>query len=185
MMLEVMHMRKFVERYAAWFLLAICFLITVAILAWPQREGEEPAQPAVAARRTNRFVGEELYAQPYLPDEPVWNASLGLWQTHCGIDVQCENVLSAIEGEIVRAWKDRLWDMCVEIQAEGETLIYRSLSSICVRAGDWLQKGELIGQAGAAACEAHLGAHAHLEYTVQGGAADPTALLDTGASSFF
>ena len=170
-------MKEFLYKYAHWIALGLCAALTLAVLKSP----DDTASPAHAAAAhpvmQPHFTGETLALQPYLPDEPTRNETLGLWQTHAALDLACEgNVYAPIGGRIVSVSDDPVWGVCIEILNDAERLTVRSLSSAAVRAGDLIQKDDMIGIAGAAPCEAGLGAHIHAEYMRGGLPADPYEL---------
>lgn len=171
--------RKLWERFGTWILLGLCFVCTIAALGWPgQSAQEQPGTAAVSvAIAPNRFVGEELFLRPFLPDEAVWNAALGVWQVHRGLDIACEQVVSPVDGQIARMWQDALWGGCVEIAAGEERIVCRGLANVAVRAGEKVSRGGEIGLAGFCAVEADLGAHVHMEYWRGGVQQDPAELF--------
>ena len=114
----------------------------------------------------------------FAPDRLVWNDTLGQWQTHPGVDFQCqagEAVCAIADGTVTDAYENALWGGVVEIDhGDGFTAKYASLGNArMVKAGDRVRRGDVIGAAGdTAVCEASAGAHLHLELRKDGKAVD-------------
>lgn len=164
------------ERCAPWLMLALCLLVTLIVLRLPG-----PAAPAAAPAQglspAPRFAGEALFLRPFAPEEPVWHGAPGLWKTHNGLDVACEEAAALLPGTVLRVERDALWGTSVTVGSDGTSVVYRSLSSCAVREGQQVLAGDVLGAAGAAPCEAELGAHVHIEYRAQGQLCDPQTLL--------
>lgn len=159
------------KRYAAYAALLCCFVCTLLII----RTGNSPA-PA-AAPVPARFVGEALFLRPYLPDEPVCMPAMGIWQTHAALDIACEEIAAPESGTVLAIWREQAWGLCASVQTGAGVLTLRSLGGVCVRAGDALQKGDIIATAGFCPAETEFGKHVHIEYAFDGRACDPTALF--------
>ncbi|MBQ3223257.1 MAG: peptidoglycan DD-metalloendopeptidase family protein [Clostridia bacterium] len=168
-------MKAFLERWSPWLALGACLLTTLAVLWFTE---PSPAAPVFAAPHAQApvFSGEEIPLRAYLPDEPAWHGALGLWKTHDGLDLACETVCALQDGTVSSVENDPYWGVSVTIASGEETVIYRSLAAAQVKPGQYIRAGAPLGPAAAAPCEAELGPHAHIEYSV----GDPSALLKGG-----
>lgn len=114
--------------------------------------------------------------------EMVYWESLGLWQTHAGLDVAGETgecVKASMDGEVISAAWDELWGwrVCIAHGTDRE-MIYAGLESCVVSSGDQIRRGQTIGTLlERIPCEAELGPHVHLEMTHDGKYQDPEAAL--------
>ena len=135
----------------------------------------EPADAAVpsfvkpvAGQIVQGFRGEEL----------VYNATLGDWRTHNGVDMSCAAdaaVKSAVAGKVVNMYEDGLWGQVVEVDA-GETVWrYTGLdkTTLKVNTGDELEAGQMIGKIGETMAETGAETHLHLEVLKGGNYVDP------------
>lgn len=168
-------MKRYFDRALPYLLLCAC--LTGTLWAAGTDTQEEARAAAATAQKKTSFAGEVVPLRAYLPDEPAWHGALGLWKTHDGLDMECESVRAVCAGEIVQIERDVLWGVSIETETEGSRIVYRSLDSACVREGQAVERGDLLGTAGAAPCEAELGRHVHIEYICSGDAADPYPLL--------
>ena len=168
-------MKAFIPKYAPYIALAACIIFTLAAECRPDISGPSPVLEAAALHTQEKhFTGEALLLRPFLPDEATWNDTLGLWQAHAGLDIACEGDFYApAEGTIIEVRTDPLWGTCIKIDTDGDMLVLRSLSSVCMQEGEKIHTGDIIGTAGNAPCEADLGRHVHIEYLRGGVLTDP------------
>lgn len=114
----------------------------------------------------------------YMPDEPVWSATLEQWQTHPALDIAGspgEAVYACRDGEIADAWCDRLWGNVIAIDhSDGWQSRYCGLNTLnLVEVGQQVKAGDVISAvAPSVPCEADLPAHIHFELTKDGEAAE-------------
>jgi len=168
-------MKKFLDRSLPYLFLCACLLYT---LHSARPESAENALVASALPgETPRFAGEAVPLRAYLPLEPVWHETLGLWKTHAGLDIACAEAQALQNGTVVCVGEDALWGVSIVTETEFGRVTYRSLGAACVQPGQKISAGALLGPAAAAPCEAELGEHVHIEYESGGGAADPACLL--------
>lgn len=167
-------MKTIFSKALPYLVLCACLLFTLPARPDPQTDARSAS--AVPGERRS-FSGEALPLRPYLPDEAVWNASLGLWMTHPGLDIACTDVAALLPGEAEQVFRDRLWLWCVCIRSGDARVLYRSMESVCIKEGEAIAAGEIIGSAGCAPYEAELGPHVHLEHFPDALPADPFPLL--------
>ena len=103
---------------------------------------------------------------PYSGDELVYNATLGDWRTHNGVDAAAaagDEVPAVKGGRVSVVEDDALWGGVVEIvDANGCTWRYCGVTPGCVVGGD-VAAGDVIGAVAAIPAEADLASHVHLE----------------------
>lgn len=103
---------------------------------------------------------------PYSGDELVYNATLGDWRTHNGVDVSAaagDEVPAVKGGRVTAVEDDALWGGVVEITDDaGRVWRYCGVTPGCVVGGD-LAAGDVVGVAAAVPAEADLAGHVHLE----------------------
>ena len=116
-------------------------------------------------------------------DQLTYDATLGDWRTHDGIDIQAPAgtaVAAAAAGTVLSVEEDhRLGTTIVVDHHNGFITTYASLQpDTAVLAGDSVSAGGIIGTVGnTSLSEAGLGAHLHFAVTENGEAVDPAELL--------
>ena len=155
----------------------------------PQEETETAAPvlddtPVVAAPPSlivTPVEGETVAA--FSADELQYDATMGDWRTHDGIDIQAPEgtqVLAAEAGTVQSVYEDNLMGTVVVIDhGDGVQTLYASLEADpAVETGDSVTAGQVIGTVGStAAAEADRGAHLHFSVTQNGEPTDPEAYL--------
>ena len=133
------------------------------------------AAPSGAAAKPSDFWQGKVLA-PYSGDELVYNATLGDWRTHNGVDVAAaagEAVPAVRAGRVTLVDADALWGGVVEISdAGGRVWRYCGVDGSCV-VGDAVAAGDVLGTAGAIPAEADLDGHVHLECLEGGSWVEP------------
>lgn len=106
-----------------------------------------------------------------------------------GIDIASHDgkafeVTASLSGTVTKAEKDSLFGYVVEIEHEnGVATIYQSLADTKVKAGDKVEQGEIIGQAGKNQFNKDAGVHVHFEIRKDGQAYNPLTYLDEPITS--
>ena len=146
---------------------------------------EEPQQ-AVSAEEPMVMVsplpGET--AAVFSVDQLTYDATLGDWRTHDGIDIQAAAgsvVTAAAPGTVLSVDADgRLGTTIVVDHHNGYVTTYASLQpETAVLAGDTVALGDTLGSVGnTSLSEAGLGAHLHFSVVKDGQAVDPMEFLD-------
>ncbi len=103
---------------------------------------------------------------PYSGGELVKSETLGVWKTHDGIDIACDEgseIKSAAAGKVLRIYNDPLWGGCVVIDHyDGYQGFYYGLdTALEVNEQQELAAGEIIGKTAAFDCESKLPPHLH------------------------
>ncbi len=115
----------------------------------------------------NSFSGDEL----------VFYASLNVWATHNGVDIQADNgasVLAALSGTVSQAYTNEADGGVVIIShSDKSETIYSGLGELMVTEGDKVNGGDVIGKLGELPKELDLPSHLHFEYKVDGKWKDP------------
>ena len=154
---------------------------SVAALQVPE---PTPEPTPVPARWVWPLEGEIVGA--FSPNEPVWSATLGQWQTHPGLDIAgCpgEAVYACADGTVQDAWNDRLWGNVIVIgHPDGYQSTYAGVNTLkLAEPGSAVVAGQVIsavGGADAIACEAGMAAHIHFELALDGRPVDIGTLID-------
>lgn len=106
-----------------------------------------------------------------------------------GIDIASNDgkafeVTASLSGTVAKAEKDSLLGYVVEIEHEnGVKTIYQSLADTKVQAGDKVEQGEIIGQAGKNQFNKDAGVHVHFEIRKDGKAYNPLNYMDEPLTS--
>ena len=115
-------------------------------------------------------VNSSKLAKGHSVESLVYSETLNMWSTHAGVDIICDEgaeIFSVLDGTVVSAESDPLMgNMVVISHAGGLKTVYASLGSIAqdLEAGDTVQRGQVIGQAGNSAInESAEGNHLHFE----------------------
>ena len=138
----------------------------------------EPADAAVpsfvkpvAGQIVQGFSGEEL----------VYNATLGDWRTHNGIDYACAKdaaVQSPTAGTVVLAGSDGSWGPTVAIKdSAGRVWRLCGVASPAVKEGETVSAGQTLGKVGSVSCECAEESHIHLEVKQDDSYLDPAKLM--------
>ncbi|RKD23092.1 hypothetical protein BEP19_12770 [Ammoniphilus oxalaticus] len=102
---------------------------------------------------------------------------------HSGVDMAKKDgtafeVISALDGKVIRAEKDPMTGYTVEIEHEnGLQTVYQSLEDLKVKVGDEVKKGDGLGQSGRNLFEKELGIHLHFEVKEEGQSVSPDKYL--------
>ena len=125
----------------------------------------DPRELCGIKERVRFDVLQELLGK-YSGDELVYNATLGDWRTHNGVDAAAaagDEVPAVKGGRVSVVEDDALWGGVVEIvDANGCTWRYCGVTPSCVVGGD-AAAGDVIGVVAAIPAEADLASHVHLE----------------------
>jgi murein DD-endopeptidase MepM/ murein hydrolase activator NlpD len=108
----------------------------------------------------NGFSGNEL----------VFFASMNMWKTHNGIDIQAEmgaEVVAAQAGTVTQIYTSESEGGVVIIShSDTAQTVYKGLDEIDVEAGEKVNAGQKIGTVGEMPSELDLSYHVHFEYIV-------------------
>lgn len=119
----------------------------------------------------------------YSPEKPVYNATMGDWRTHSGIDFKGADgaqVLSVAYGKVTEIYDDPLYGTVAVINHGNEVIAkYCGLNKDVteVKAGDTVKAGTLIGYLDSVPCEKSDLCHLHFEMTYKGKNVDPLELM--------
>ena len=156
----------------------------------------EPAQMMLASQTMlDAPAAEPEKLAPRLPsganilrafsDAPALNAALGQWEAHLGTDICYENgdVLALCAGTVAEITQDDHFGCTIAVRTGDDSICYMGVQETSVRAGDHVDAGECIArQSDRVRCEAHLGAHVHIEAVIDGASIDIEPLLQTEAA---
>jgi len=121
----------------------------------------------VEGKIINSFSGDEL----------VYFASLDMWATHNGVDIQAEKdapVSAALSGTVKDVYADESNGGVVVIEHSDKAVtLYAGLSEMSVNKDDKVNAGQQIGKIGEMPKELDLSYHLHFEYMVNGEYKDP------------
>lgn len=122
-------------------------------------------------------------SRDYSPETPVYNATMGDWRTHSGIDFKGTDgaqVLAISYGKVSKVYSDPLLGTVVEIDHGNEVIArYCGLNKdvLEVKAGDTVKSGALIGYLDSVPCEKSDLSHLHFEIIYKGENVDPLELM--------
>ncbi|MDD5016511.1 MAG: M23 family metallopeptidase [Eubacteriales bacterium] len=149
----------------------------------PEEEAPTDNQETVAA---NNGSGQVTLKKPvdgqiineFSGDALVYFASLNIWATHNGVDIQTENgapVVAALSGTVTDVYTNAA-DGGVVVITHSSTAktVYAGLGDIVVEEGDKVNTGDEIAAVGEMPKELDLSYHLHFEYIVDGIWKDPT-----------
>ncbi len=115
----------------------------------------------------NSFSGDEL----------VFFASLNIWATHNGVDIQAEKdtpVIAALSGTVQDVYADESnGGVIIVSHSDKVSTVYSGLGEMSVNKGDKVNAGQQIGKIGEMPKELDLSYHLHFEYIVNGEYKDP------------
>ena len=141
----------------------------------------EPAPQPVSAKIVMPLAGETVAV--FSVDQLMYDATLGDWRTHDGIDISAEAgtaVVAAAAGTVIAVGEDGRLGVTIQIEhSGGYVTTYASLHpETQVEVGDSVEAGTIIGYVGnTSLSEAGLGAHLHFAVTRNGENIDPEAYL--------
>lgn len=146
----------------------------------PELEAVSKIQPRVFPA-----TGEVLTA--FSDGELVYNQTLGVWETHNGIDIAVDNgtdVVAMTSGVVDAIWDDPLWGRCVTIDHQNSVVsyYYGLASQLAVTVGDAVDSGDVIGLAGnTASAEIAIDPHIHFALQRNGEWIDPMQFVNPTA----
>ena len=115
----------------------------------------------------NGFSGNEL----------VFFASMNMWATHNGIDIQAEKgaeVVAALSGTVTQIYTSESEGGVIVIEnSDSAQTVYAGLDEFTVEAGEKVNAGQKIGTVGEMPKELDLSYHIHFEYIVDGDYKNP------------
>lgn len=148
----------------------------------PEPEPEPaPAPQPVSSKIVSPLAGETVAV--FSVDKLMYDATLGDWRTHDGIDISAEAgtaVVAAAAGTVIAVGEDGRLGVTIQIEhSGGYVTTYASLHpETQVEVGDSVEAGTIIGYVGnTSLSEAGLGAHLHFAVTRNGENIDPEAYL--------
>jgi murein DD-endopeptidase MepM/ murein hydrolase activator NlpD len=108
----------------------------------------------------------------YSGDELVFFASMNMWATHNGVDIQAAQgaeVVAALAGTVTQIYtSDNEGGVVIISHSDTSQTVYAGLGDISVEAGQKVNAGDEIGVVGEMPKEADLSYHLHFEYIVDG-----------------
>lgn len=138
------------------------------------------AAPSGSAGGSPGFWRGKVLA-PYSGDELVYNATLGDWRTHNGVDYACAQdaqVCAPAAGKVTAVDTDGRWGsvVCIEDSA-GRIWRVCGTADPAVHTGDEVSVGQALGRAGSIPNECAEETHIHLEVMQGDTYLDPAKLL--------
>ncbi|MBQ6021070.1 MAG: M23 family metallopeptidase [Clostridia bacterium] len=163
----------------------------------PAAETEAPEETSAAAQTTYRaetvnatMPRPEYFDIPlgmdisldYSAVEPVFNATMGDWRTHGGIDfagVTGDPVKACAAGFVTAVYDDPMYGTVMEIDhGGGITAKYCGLGKgSTVAVGTEVKMDDTVAYLGVVPCESESGAHLHFEMTENGKNVDPLTVI--------
>ena len=143
---------------------------------------DTPVVAEIPRQLVDPLEGEVVTA--FSMEELVYNATLGDWRTHDGVDIAAEagtSVLAASSGTVISVEEDPLMGTTVVIEHDGgyQTTYSNLQAEPSVAEGDTVSAGQIIGAVGnTAAAEAAQGPHLHFSVTCDGEPVDPQSFLN-------
>lgn len=115
--------------------------------------------------------------KPMSTDTLEYNAVLGDWRTHNGVDIALDTSesITAVHGGVITEMFDGAMGETVIVDCKnGFTAVYACLCETdCVSVGQEISSGDVIGKAGAVGSESVQDAHLHLELIKDGEYVNP------------
>lgn len=163
-----------------------------------QNKNEKSGQKAESTE-AEKTTAESPYAKPYggyftLPSgmkicgeysdsELVFSKTMGDWRTHPAVDFAADEgaqVKSIAYGTVTAVGNDVLWGCVIEIDhGNGVKAKYCGFNedTVCVKKGDTVKSGALLGYLGTVPCEKSEGSHLHFEISYNGRNVEPLELM--------
>ncbi len=120
----------------------------------------------------------------YSPDTPSYNATMGDWRTHNGVDfkgVEGDQVKAVAYGKVSLIYEDTLYGTVIEIDhGNGVTAKYCGFNgdTVEVKQGSTVEAGDLLGYLGVVPSEKTDLSHLHFEIIYNGKNVDPLELMN-------
>lgn len=143
---------------------------------------DTPVVAEIPRQLVDPLEGEVVTA--FSMEELVYNATLGDWRTHDGVDIAAEagtSVLAASSGTVISVEEDPLMGTTVVIEHDGgyQTTYSNLQAEPSVAEGDTVSAGQFICAVGdTAAAEAAQGPYLHFSVTCDGEPVDPQSFLN-------
>lgn len=114
-------------------------------------------------------------------EQAVYSETLGDYRSHTGVDFKAdigEAVFSACEGIVEEIYEDNMYGNVIKITDGPYSVYYCGVGDdIAVKAGDFVDIGQVIAQVGEIPCESLDSPHIHMEVRVKGIYIDPMTVI--------
>ena len=139
---------------------------------------EEAIKPVVQQIVFDKPFDNAVVAKDYTDSTLVYDATTKLWCTHQGIDfsaIEGQDVKSVYDGVISKVESTMMYGTIVYLKVSDElTVVFKGLaSSVQVKEGDSVKKGQIIGKVTSFLAEKAEGIHLHLEVFKSGKLVNP------------
>ena len=119
----------------------------------------------------------------YAIDKLVYSKTLGMWNTHPGIDIKADigtDVISISDGKVIDIIYDEFYGNTIEIEDDTYLYKYSNLDNVVsLKIGDNVKKGDIIGSVGISAKgELQDDSHLHFEVLNDNSQINPLELLE-------
>ena len=153
---------------------------------------EKEETEATTQKSKNAVPYEDYYVLPmgmdilkdYSSDTPSYNATMGDWRTHNGVDfkgVEGDQVKAIAYGTVISVYEDTLYGTVIEIDhGNSVTAKYCGFNpdTVEVKKGATVDAGDLLGYLGTVPCEKTDLSHLHFEIIYNGKNVDPLELMN-------
>ncbi len=148
----------------------------------PTKQAQDDTSKPVTAQNGSGSIAlkkpvEGQIIQGFSGEEPVYFASLNMWQTHNGVDIKAElgtAVIAALSGTVEEAYTNEADGGIITIShSDNSKTVYAGLGEMLVKKDDKISVGQAIGKIGEMPKELDLSYHLHFEYIVNGKWQDP------------
>lgn len=131
-----------------------------------QPDEDEKANNFVSGEPERMMPVQGEILNPYSNGELVKSETLGVWKTHDGIDIACEegtDIRAAAAGKVIQIRDDPLWGVCAVIDHyDGYQGYYFGLDkALEIKEQQEVDAGDIIGRTAPFDCEAKLAPHLH------------------------
>ena len=147
-----------------------------------------PTLPDVPAAETEKLAPQlpnDAVILRAFSDVPALNAALGQWEAHSGTDICFANgdVSALCAGTVEEISQNDHLGCTITVRTGDDFIRYMGVGDVAVRAGERVEVGDCIArQSDRVRCEAHLGAHVHIEAMIDGKSADIAPMLEKKSS---
>ncbi len=140
----------------------------------PEENSEEPPFPLLLPAKGTVLQDYSL--------QTVYSETMKDWRSHTGIDIEgalADPVTAAADGEVTRAYEDKLWGGVIEITHRGGLkTVYKGVSTLSmISVGKKVSGGETISGIGSAPAESKAMPHIHFETWLDGVCINPKSCM--------
>lgn len=157
---------------------------TVSESSVPLYTGDnESLQTMLQVSKSLDYPIESSKVQKEYSEEVVYNATMGDYRVHTGVDFSAntgDSVEAMCDGEVESIYKDSMYGYVVKITNGNFSVMYCGMDKdVRCYEGETISRGDVIGRVGEIPCESKDETHLHIEVCVGDKTIDPLLIISS------